>query len=260
VYSKTNAAEILEKQLIQWKAHTIGPVMVSSATDCYQPAELRFGLTRECIKVLQRHGVPYYVFTKSSLIERDLELHRQYKDNCSVIWSITTVNEQVRRVVEPGTPPSAKLFATIQKFTEAGIRCGVNVDPVIPLITDSDEEIESVVAHCRKAGLAHVFGAVMRLRSDIWERMKIVFQLLEIPDALNKYKKIYRFEEPVGSVYLPANKEYSDRILSSLATKIARNSMQNNFPDLPSSVSLNKAIMGQSTLLPYFSRQNGAPV
>ncbi|MGI0036970.1 MAG: radical SAM protein, partial [Nitrososphaera sp.] len=70
VYSKVNAAEVLEGQLAKWKSQTIRPVMVSSATDCYQPAELRFGLTRKCVEVLQKYNVPYYVFTKSALIER----------------------------------------------------------------------------------------------------------------------------------------------------------------------------------------------
>jgi DNA repair photolyase len=252
VYSKTNAAEVLEKQLIHWKGRTIGPVMVSSATDCYQPAELRYGLTRKCIEVLQRYDVPYYVFTKSSLIGRDLELHRRYKDNCSIIWSITTVNEQIRRVVEPGTPPSTKLFETVRKFTGAGIRCGVNVDPIMPLITDGNEDLESVLAQCTEAGLDHVFGAIMRLRSDIWERMKMVFQLLQIPDAVSNYKKIYRFEEPIGPAYLSASKKYSDTVLSALASRVREKGMQNDFPDLRSEALLNKANMGQSTLLQYF--------
>src|ERR1044072_4101442 len=73
VYAKSNASQVLDKQLAAWKATTIDPVMVSSATDAYQPAELRFELTRKCVKVLQKYNVPYYVFTKSVIIERDLE-------------------------------------------------------------------------------------------------------------------------------------------------------------------------------------------
>ncbi|MCI0563151.1 MAG: radical SAM protein, partial [Nitrososphaera sp.] len=129
IYAKSNAAEVLESQLSKWRYETIEPVMISSATDCYQPAELRFSLTRKCVQILQKYSVPYYVFTKSSLIERDLELHTRYKHNCFIVWSITSCNEKVRRVVEPGTPPADKIFATIKKFTEAGVRCGVNVDP-----------------------------------------------------------------------------------------------------------------------------------
>jgi len=253
VYSKSNAAEVLETQLAKWKSQTIGPVMVSSATDCYQPAELRFGLTRKCIEVLQKYDVPYYVFTKSALIERDLELHRRYRKNCFIVWSITTSNERIRRVIEPGTPPTSKLFATIRKFTEAGICCAVNIDPIIPLITDTEEELGATIEGCKGASLKHVFGAMMRLRSDIWERMKVVFQLLNIPDAVAGYKEIYGFEEPLGSAYISAKKSYSDKILSFMQKKIRASGIQAGFPDYLREVPLDKANSDQSTLLGYLT-------
>ena len=253
VYSKSNAAEVLETQLAKWKSQTIGPVMVSSATDCYQPAELRFGLTRKCIEVLQKYDVPYYVFTKSALIERDLELHRRYRKNCFIVWSITTSNERIRRVIEPGTPPTLKLFATIRKFTEAGICCAVNIDPIIPLITDTEEELGATIEGCKGASLKHVFGAMMRLRSDIWERMKVVFQLLNIPDAVAGYKEIYGFEEPLGSAYISAKKSYSDKILSFMQKKIRASGIQAGFPDYLREVPLDKANSDQSTLLGYLT-------
>jgi len=251
IYGKSNAPQVLESQLTKWKSRTIGPVMLSSATDCYQPAELRFGLTRKCVEVLQRYNVPYYVFTKSALIERDLELHQQYKDKCFIIWSITTCNEKKRRVIEPGTPPSSKLFATIRKFAEAGVCCGVNIDPIIPQVTDSENDLDSIIGSCKDAGLGHVFGAIMRLRSDIWERMKIVFQLLEIQSALTSYKEIYHFEEPVGQAYLAANKKYSDGVMSFLENKVADYGMRGGFPDFLGENLLNRANSGQSTLLGY---------
>lgn len=253
VYSKSNAAEILEVQIKKWKSRTIGPVMVSSATDCYQPAELRFGLTRKCVKVLQRHNVPYYVFTKSALIERDLELHRRYKDNCFIIWSITTSSENIRRVIEPGTPPSSKLFATIGKFVDEGICCGVNIDPIIPLITDTEAELAATIDACRGAGLKHVFGAMMRLRSDIWERMKSVFQLLGTPNAVARYKEIYGFEEPLGSAYLSAKKSYSDKVLTLMERKIEAVGIRRGFPDFLKEVPLHRLNSGQSTLLGYLA-------
>ncbi len=88
--------------------------MVSSATDAYQPVELKFELTRNCVKVLQKYAIPYYIFTKSTLISRDSDLHKQYKDNCFVAWSITTCDEKVRRKVEPGTPPTSTMFKVIE--------------------------------------------------------------------------------------------------------------------------------------------------
>src|SRR6187200_1974084 len=107
IYAKSNAPEVLENQLKSWKSETIDPVMISSATDAYQPAELKFELTRKCVKVLLKYHIPYYVFTKSTLISRDIGLHQQYKDNCFVVWSITTCNENIRRIVEPGTPSAS---------------------------------------------------------------------------------------------------------------------------------------------------------
>ena len=114
----------------------------------------------------------------SQIISRDLELHKRYKDNCFLVWSVTTCSEKIRRVIEPGTPPANSIFSTIRKFTGSGIRCGVNIDPILPLITDSEEDIESIVDSCNRSGVDYVFGAFLRLRADIWERMQIILKLL----------------------------------------------------------------------------------
>lgn len=198
IYAKSNAPEILENQLRSWKSKVVQPVMISSATDAYQPAELKFELTRKCVKVLQKYNIPYYVFTKSALISRDLQLHKQYKHNYFLVWSITTCNENIRRIIEPGTPPSFVLFKVIKKFSDCGIRCAVNIDPILPLITDSSSEIESIVENCLKSGVRYVFGAPLRLRSDIWERMKIVFKLLNKgeTEVIRDYITLYNFKNP----------------------------------------------------------------
>ena len=172
--------------------------MVSSATDPYQPAELRYGLTRKCIEILQEYNVPYYVFTKSTIISRDLSLHRGYKDNCFLVWSITTCTEKIRRIIEPGTPPADHMFSVIKKFTDAGVTCGVNIDPILPFITDSEEEIDAILDNCNSSGVGYVFGAPLRLRADIWERMQTILELLHVDDGIEVYKKrIYRFTEPL---------------------------------------------------------------
>ncbi|HEY7733485.1 MAG TPA: radical SAM protein [Nitrososphaera sp.] len=253
IYAKSNAAEVLEGQLRKWKSDTIGPVMVSSATDCYQPAELRYGLTRKCIEVLQRYNVPYYVFTKSSIIERDLELHKRYSHNCSIIWSITTCNEKVRRIIEPGTPPAIRIFATIKKFTDAGISCGVNVDPIIPLVTDSDEELDAIIIRCRDASLKNVVGSLMRLRADIWDRMKIVLKLLEVSNGEEQYRKIYGFQEPLESSYLSADRKYEQRILDLLYLKVKKQLMLPRFPGRAATRMIDRAHFGQTTLASYLA-------
>lgn len=191
--------------------------MVSSATDPYQPAELKFELTRNCVKVLQKYDVPYYVFTKSSSISRDLELHKQYKDNCFIIWSITTSDEKIRRIVEPGTPPTCAMFAVIKKFSDAGIRCGVNIDPVMPLITDSVSNLESLLNNCLRTGVSYVLGAILRLRSDIWERMKTILRILNMTNGVKEYERIFHFTEPLRSGYnVAADCSYSTTMLEEL--------------------------------------------
>jgi DNA repair photolyase len=234
IYAKSNAAEVLENQLKSWRAKVIEPVMVSSATDPYQPAELRYGLTRKCIEVLQEYNVPYYVFTKSStIISRDLLLHKRYKGNCFLVWSITTCNEKIRRIIEPGTPPAYSMFSTIKKFTDSGIKCAVNIDPILPLITDSEEEIESILDNCNKSGVSHVFGAILRLRADIWQRMQMILKLLGIKDSIEVYKKrIYQFTEPMEQNYnIAANESYSSKVLHNLENKVSERCMSFDFPD-----------------------------
>jgi DNA repair photolyase len=115
-----------------------------------------------------------------------------------VVWSITTTDEKIRRLIEPGTPPANSMFKVIKKFVEAGVCCCVNIDPLLPLITDSPDHVQEIVDCCYDAGVGYVFVALLRLRSDIWERMKIILKLLHIEKAIEEYKNaIYQFKEPL---------------------------------------------------------------
>ena len=249
IYAKSNAPEVLEKELAAWKSDTVIPVMIASATDAYQPAELRFQLTRRCVQVLQKYNVPYYVFTKSTMIERDLELHRQYRHNCLIVWSVTTCDEKIRRIVEPGTPPASRIFKVIKKFAEAGLCCGVNIDPIMPLITDNEQDLEGLVRACREAGVRHVFGEPLRLRTDIWQRMKLVLRLLEVPDGIKHYKEIYGFEEPLGSSYIRVDTRYINKIMGKLESMIKSNGLISDFPDYLGPQKIYKSTsLGQTTL------------
>ena len=235
IYAKNNAPELLENEIRNWRSGDIQPVMISSATDAYQPAEIKFGLTRKCIKILQKYDIPYYVFTKSTLVSRDLDLHEGYRDKCFIVWSITTANERVRRILEPGTPPTPSMFQVMQKFTNKRIRCAVNIDPIIPLITDSDENIDAIISHCKVSGIKNVFGAFLRLRYDIWERLKIAFALLNMNLAfsIDHYKKIYVFSEPLRhNNNLSVGRNLESTFLNELKSKVLENGMISSFPEL----------------------------
>ena len=234
VYAKSNSPQILEKQLRLWKfKKQIHPVMISSATDAYQAAELKFGLTRKCIEVLQNHNFPYYVFTKSTIIKRDLELHKQYKDNCVIVWSITTSDENIRRCIEPGTPPASAMFEVIKKFTDFGIRCCINIDPILPLITDSSDNIEAIIDSSRKANVKYVFGAILRLRRDIWERIKTILKLLDIKNGIKEYNRIFQFTEPIiPGRNITASDSYTNLIRLKLKELVLKRNMNFEFPKL----------------------------
>jgi DNA repair photolyase len=233
IYAKINATDLLYKQIRSWKGNFITPVMIASATDAYQPAELKYSLTRKCVEVLQEFEIPYYVFTKSSIIERDLELHKRYSNNCFVVWSITTNNENIKRVIEPGTPPSKSVFKVIEKFCKSGIKCVINIDPILPLITDSSEDIESIIDSASSIGVEYVSGAILRLRYDIWERMKYILQTLKNDDAINFYEKIYKFKDPINfKKNLNAGREYSDSIMKFLENELQQRNMRFGFPKL----------------------------
>jgi len=251
IYAKSNAPEVLERELASWKGSRINPVMVSSATDAYQPAELRYGLTRRCIQVLQKYNVPYYVFTKSAVIERDLELHAGYSQNCFIVWSVTTCNEGIRRIVEPGTPPAARIFEAIEKFASAGVACGVNVDPIMPLVTDSDDELGAVVDACKNARVRYVFGAMLRLRTDIWDRMKSVLALLGVENGAEQYKKIYGFEEPLSGSYVACDKDYGKQVTCRLGDMVRARGMSSGFPEHVGPREIDRSCTGQKSILNY---------
>lgn len=255
IYAKSNAPEVLAKELKSLKFGAILPVMISSATDAYQPAEIRYNLTRRCIELLQRHQIPYYVFTKSTIILRDLNLHEKYKDKCCLIWSITTCNEQIRRLIEPGTPPTESISKVIKRFTESGVCCGVNIDPILPLITDSKEEMESIINFCVLSGVKFVHASILRLRSDIWERMKFVIKELAIDHGINEYQEsIYQFGFPLNpKSSIVANENYSNKVIKNLKEIMFKNGILFEFPSL---INTTRNKLHDNNYAPkYFSRQ-----
>lgn len=235
IYAKINASELLIKHIQSWKKDEINPVMIASATDAYQPAELKYSITRKCVKVLQSFGIPYYIFTKSIIIERDLELHKDYSNNCFIVWSITTNKENLKRIIEPGTPKSKSVLGVIEKFSKSGIKCVINIDPIIPLITDSSKDISSILDAASDIGVKYITGAILRIRYDIWERIKYILKILNIDNSIKTYEKIFKFKDPLNSKKnLIAEREYSESIMKYLRYEANKRKMEFGLPLLDS--------------------------
>ena len=151
-----------------------------------------------------------------------------------MIWTVTACNEKIRRLIEPGTPPTESIFKVIKRFSQAGVCCAVNIDPILPLITDSDEEIESIIDSCVLSGVKYVHASILRLRLDIWERMKFVIKELAIDQGITEYQdKIYRFKLPLNpKSSIVANECYSFKVIEKLKNILVKTGILFEFPSL----------------------------
>ncbi|HEX5187009.1 MAG TPA: radical SAM protein, partial [Nitrososphaeraceae archaeon] len=231
IYAKINASKLLMQHIKSWKNAEINPVMIASATDAYQPAELKYSITKQCVEVLQRYKIPYYIFTKSIIIERDLELHKKYCENCFIVWSITTSNENLKRIIEPGTPTTKSVFQVIEKFSKSGIKCVINIDPIMPLMTDTKSDITNILDTANDIGIKYISGAILRIRYDIWERIKYILGILNKDNYILAYEKIFKFKDPITfKNNLVAEKIYSDSIMDFLKNEVHKRKMNFGFP------------------------------
>lgn len=125
---KVNAPELLAAEVKKKKP---GRVWISGVTDAYQPLERKYLLTKRCLEVLADNGWPFTVQTKSDLVLRDIGIFKRAKD-AEVCFTITTADEKIRKIFEPGTPPIAKRIEALAKLRDEGIRTSVMIAPLLP--------------------------------------------------------------------------------------------------------------------------------
>lgn len=168
---KADAVALLKKELAHPK-YQCKPIALGMNTDGYQPIEREYQLTRQIIQVLSESNHPFSLVTKSSLVERDIDLIAPMaaKRLASIYVSITTLDRQLARRLEPRAAAPERRFETLRKLSEAGIPTGVMVAPVIPVLTDCDMEQILEKAHeagARKAG--YVFLRLPHELSDLFQ-------------------------------------------------------------------------------------------
>jgi DNA repair photolyase len=188
---KTNMPEVLRQELGR-RTWTRERVAIGTATDAYQPCEGRYQLTRRCLEALRDFATPVSIVTKSTLILRDRELLAALAQGpgVTVYFTITTLDPDCWRVIEPGTPSPHKRLEVLRRLSEAGIPCGVFLAPILPGITDSSESIEAVAAAARDHGAASFGSAVLRLAPDVKEHY-FGFIASSFPDLLPRYERAY---------------------------------------------------------------------
>lgn len=166
---------------------------IGTATDPYQPAERTFGRTRQCLEaMLPLEGISVFITSKSNLIPRDIDLLRELsrRNEVGVTLTVTTMDSNLARLTEPFAPrPDLRMKAAAQ-LTEAGIRVGVIASPVLPLITDSEANLEAVARAAKAAG-AYQFGAHVLFLKPCSHRVFFPFLAEQFPQHLKRYEASY---------------------------------------------------------------------
>ena len=174
-------------------------VVVGAATDPYQPAEGRYRLTRECIRLLAAHRTPFVIITRGPLVVRDLDVLQEAARRVpvSVNFSIPTLDDRLWRTTEPGTSPPRQRLRALRLLRQGGIRAGVALAPILPGLSDTRESMAAVVRAAREAGAAFLWADLLNLRPGTREHF-LTHLARDWPEQLARYRRLYE-----GRAYLP---------------------------------------------------------
>lgn len=175
LFAKVNAPELLRRELAR-ASYLPEPIAIGVNTDAYQPCERTLGITRRVLEVLSECEHPVALITKSSLIERDIDLIAPMaaKGQAIAAITLTTLDPAISRTLEPRAAAPARRLRTIERMARCGIPMRVSVAPVIPFVTEP--ELEKVLEAARNAGAVSAHYVVLRLP---WEVNPLFQQWLE---------------------------------------------------------------------------------
>ena len=208
---KMNFADVLRRELRRpsWRFQMVA---LGTVTDCYQPAEGRFRITRAALEALRDVANPLGMVTKSPLVLRDLdvlaELARLAK--VRVFFTVTTVDLSLWRTLEPGTANPYKRLEVMRRLNDAGVPAGVLLAPILPGITDSVESIEAVARAAADHGAAFFGTSALRLKATVRPGY-FDFVNAEFPELLPRYERAYFGSNPPAA-YQTALDERVDRV------------------------------------------------
>ncbi len=188
---KENALILLENELSKKKDK--GVIGIGSMSDTYNPFEKEYEQTRGALKLISKYNFGVSIDTKSDMILRDIDLLKEInlKNNVIVKFTITTSSDELSKMIEPNVCVSSKRFQAIKILSDNGIFAGIMMNPVLPFITDSEENIKKIVklAHESGAKFIHTYmGMTLRenQRDYYFKKLDILF-----PGLKDKYIKYY---------------------------------------------------------------------
>ncbi|MFP5320038.1 MAG: radical SAM protein [Acidimicrobiia bacterium] len=188
---KVNAVERLRSELApsRWAGEHIA---MGTNTDPYQRCEGKYRLTQGVVRELAAAGNPFSILTKSTLILRDLDLLSEAARVTDVRanFSIGTLDEEVWKLTEPGTPHPRQRVEAVARLVAAGVPCGVLVAPVLPGLSDRPDQLEAVVKACVEAGAVAVTPLLLHLRQGVREHY-LGWLAGARPDLLPAHEQLY---------------------------------------------------------------------
>ncbi len=193
IYVKKDAGAVAERDLSTekiWGEH----IAIGTATDPYQPAEKEFGTTRAILeKMALREGLSLSITTKSNLVVRDIDLLQRISERSSITihMTVTTVRTRLARMLEPRAPRPDLRLEAIRKLRDAGINVGVNAMPVLPGLTDREEDLEALVRAARDSGAQWLAANVLFLMPSSWKPF-MEFLEAKFPKLARRYRDFYQ--------------------------------------------------------------------
>ena len=168
LFAKVNAAEKLREELAK-KSYVCQPITIGVNTDCYQPIERKYQLTRRIIEVFAETSHPFSIITKNALVERDLDLLAPLaaKGLVKVHFSVTSLDNRLAARMEPRASAPHRKIEAIRAVSEAGVPVGVMFAPIIPML--NDPELEAVLEAARGAGAISAGYVLLRMPHELRE-------------------------------------------------------------------------------------------
>ena len=187
------------------------PIDMSLSSDPYPPEEKKYRITRKVLELLLPKGFKVQVTTKSTLILLDLDLFQKY--NVAVSMTITTLDDNLARKIEPFAPVPTERLKALEEIFKAGVPFSVRIDPIIPYLNDDKEELKELVREVVSIGAKHIVTSTYKARPDNFKRMVEKF-----PELEHKWRKLYYPKGRVrGYAYLPM--DLRKRLLSIITSE-----------------------------------------
>lgn len=200
---KINAPQVLTHEA---KRKRLGRVFISSVCDGWQPLEASYHLTRQCLEILVPHRYPLTILTKSTLASRDLDLLTS-KEGVELGVTITTLDEGLRRLIEPRSSPSAGRLALLQEAKRRGTRTYAFVGPLLPYLSDTENSLTPLLKAVKDVGADYFYVDRLNRRFGVWPSLKSLLQE-HFPDLMDEYRWIFFNER--------ASRDYSDRLIATV--------------------------------------------